>query len=487
MKRTFSVLLAICLLAGMGGIGAAASGYALAAGDFHAIALRPDHTVWTWGYNYAGQMGDGTRRDRPAPIIIPGLSDVVDVAAGYGHTIALKADGTVWTWGDNRNGQLGLGDRRDRGIPTRVMSLSDVIAVTASDGKSFALKEDGSVWEWGMAFEGSSFGNNMPADATTPKRVDISGVVVIAAKNVNAFALKSDGTVWSWGDNWCGQLGDGTMGMWQGGTTCRLIPGQVEGLTDVTAIATGGYHSFAWKSDGTIWAWGSNTAGCFGDGTQTSSSVPVEIPQLTDIAAISAHNSYTMLLKTDGTVWTCGLSNFESRLDDGSEPHYIPTQVPGLTDVVAVAAGLFFAAALQEDGTIWCWGDNEFGQLGDGTTFDSAYPVQILGAVEVTIPEDYEETFYSDPYVVIGSDEIAVASATPEITWNESAMRLEVAQGLPAGTYKATLAASDAEGHSATKTVTIRVVKTIFSTGYESNFWNWFKFIVLFGWVWMWF
>jgi len=481
MKRLFSILLAVCLLLGLTGIGAVANDYALAAGDFHAIALRPDNTVWTWGFNYAGQMGDGTRRDRPNPIIIPGLSDVTSIAAGYGHTVALKEDGTVWAWGDNRNGQLGLGDRRDRGVPTQVTRLSDVIAIAAGQGFTVALKADGTVWSWGMALEGSSFGNNMPADATTPEQVAISGVAAIAARNSQTFALKSDGTVWAWGYNSYGSLGDGT-------TTNRLAPVQVVGLTDVTAIVTGGYHSFAWKSDGSIWAWGTNQAGQFGDGTRTSSSIPVEIPELTDIAAIAAHNSYTMLLKTDGTVWTCGISDFSWWYSGGFvEPHYVPTKVPGLTDVVAVAAGLHFAAALQSDGTIWCWGDNEFGQLGDGTTFDSAYPVQILGAVEVTIPEDYEDTFYTDPYAVIGSDSITGTSATPEITWNDSAMRLEIAEGLTVGTYRATLAASDEEGYSATKTVTIRVIKTIFGTKYEATLLNWLLFFLGFGFIWMWF
>ena len=493
MKRMLSVLLAICMLA-VGGIGAAASsGYALVAGDFHAVALRPDNTVWTWGYNYAGQMGDGTRRDRPSPIIIPGLSDVTEVAAGYGHTIALKEDGTVWTWGDNRNGQLGLGDRRDRGIPTQVTRISDVTAVAANSGNSYALKSDGTVWGWGMAVDGSAYGQNMPVDTITPEQVDISGVVAIAAKNSQAFALKADGTVWGWGYDSNGSLGRGNSFL--GNSTYHVTPAQVVGLTDVTKIVTGGYHTFAWKADGTIWAWGSNHAGQFGNGqfgatTQQSISVPMEVPELTDIAAIAAHNSYTILLKTDGTVWTCGHSDFRwwnNESGERIEPHYVPTKVPGLTDVVAVAAGLHFASAMQSDGTIWCWGDNEFGQLGDGTTFSSTNPVQILGATEVTIPEDYEETFYTDPYDVIGSDNITAASATPEITWNENEMRLEVAKGLPAGTYKATLAANDEEGNSAAKTVTVRVVKTIFSTRYESTIWNWFKFIVLFGWVWMWF
>jgi len=482
MKRMFSVLLTGCLLLGLAGIGAAANDmpYALFAGEFHAIALRPDDTVWAWGYNWAGQLGDGTLDDRSTPIIVPGLSGVTSVTAGDGHTVALKADGTVWAWGRNENGQLGIGSRsRSVRRPTLVTGISDVIAIAAGSAHTIALKSDGTVWFCGMDYDKGSLGTSTATDTIVPTKVKISDVIAIAAKNCQSFALKSDGTVWAWGYNWYGSLGDGT-------TTYRLDPVQVVGLTDVTAIATGGYHSFAWKSDGTIWAWGTNQAGQFGNGTQTSSNVPVEVPELTDIAAIAAHNSYTMLLKTDGTVWTCGLSNFGSRLDDGSEPHYVPTQVPGLMDVIAVAAGLFFAAALQSDGTIWCWGHNEFGQLGDGTTFNSSYPVQILGAVEVTLPEDYDDTF-TDPYVVIGSQSIAAASATPEITWNESAMRLEIAEGLPVGTYRATLQASDDEGHSATKNVTIRVYKTIFGTKYESTIWNWIKFIVLFGWIWMWF
>jgi len=483
-KRAITAILAAYLLAVLALPAAAVSQSTFVAGNFHAVALRPDNTVWTWGHNYAGQLGEGTTKDRGTPIIIPGLSGVASLAAGYGHTVALKEDGTVWTWGDNRNGALGLGDKRDRRVPTRVTAISGVTAIAAGDGFTVALKADGTVWRWGMAIEGSSFGNNMPVDATTPERVDISGVTAIAARNSQTFALKADGTVWAWGYNAGGALGNGSTAWYQ------HSPAQVVGLTDVTAIATGGYHTFAWKSDGTIWAWGDNTGGQFGNGVYGNtqhSLLPAEIPELTDIAAIAAHNGYTILLKTDGTVWTCGLSDFRWWYDGGVvEPHYVPTQVPGLKDVAAVAAGLHFAAALQEDGTIWCWGDNEFGQLGDGTTFNSAYPVQILGAVEVTLPEDYDDTV-TDPYAVIGSQSITGASATPEITWDESEMRLEIAKGLPVGTYRATLQASDNENHSATKTVTIRVVKTIFGTKYESTVWNWIKFIFLFGWIWMWF
>jgi alpha-tubulin suppressor-like RCC1 family protein len=501
MKKTIAFCLALALVGALTLPVAAVSQSMLVAGDFHAAALRPDDTVWAWGANYGGQLGDGATKDRETPIIIPGLSGVISLAAGYGHTVALKEDGTVWAWGDNRNGQLGLGDKRDRRVPTQVTALSGVVAIAAGQGYTVALKSDGTVWSWGMKYKGGSFGNgggDRGTDITTPTRVDITDVTAIAAKNSNTFALKADGTVWAWGDNGYGQLGIGSVYiygvdengdiLWESGATYSDVPLQVVGLTDVTAIVTGGYHTFAWKSDGTIWAWGVNWHGEFGDGMQIGnfSHSPVQIPGLTDIAAIAAHNGYTMLLKTDGTVWTCGSSNFGSRLDDGSPPHIVPTQVPGLTDVVAVAAGLYFASALQADGTIWCWGHNEFGQLGDGTTFNSSYPVQILGAVEVTLPEDYDDTF-TDPYVVIGSQSLTATSATPEITWNESEMRLEIAEGLPVGTYRATLAASDGEGHSATKTVTVRVVKTIFSTGYEDTFWNWIKFIFLFGWVWMWF
>jgi len=192
----------------------------LAAGGTHSLALRADGTVWAWGWNDQGQLGDGTDTDRHTPVRVRGLTDVVAVAAGRAHSLALRADGTVWAWGSNEDGELGDGTDTDRHTPVKVPGLSDVVAVAARD--------------W------------------------------------HSLALRADGTVWAWGNNRFGQLGDGT-------DTDRHTPVKVPGLTDVVAVAAGEYHSLALRADGTVWAWGRNGYGQLGDGTTTHRHTPVKV------------------------------------------------------------------------------------------------------------------------------------------------------------------------------------------------------------------
>lgn len=181
----------------------------------------PDGTVWTFGRNDNGQLGDGTIRDKLTPVQVLGLSDVIAISAGGLHTIALKDDGTVWTWGSNIYGQLGDGSAANRRTTAvQVISLRDVIA--------------------------------------------------IAGGGYHSLVLKSDGTVWTWGNNVYGQLGDRTR-------TSRNTPVQVRFLGGVTAIAGGGYHSMALESNGTVWTWGYNKYGQLGVGDRDDRSIPVEV------------------------------------------------------------------------------------------------------------------------------------------------------------------------------------------------------------------
>jgi len=142
----------------------------VSAGSNHSVVLRADGVVWTFGHNASGQLGDGTKINRSAPVQVNGLAQVVDVAAGDDHTVALKADGTVWTWGSNSNGKLGNGTTAERSSPLQVGGLSGVLGVAGGGRHTLAVKSDGTVWAWGYNFYGQ-LGDGTVVQRLTPVQV----------------------------------------------------------------------------------------------------------------------------------------------------------------------------------------------------------------------------------------------------------------------------------------------------------------------------
>lgn len=340
----------------------------VAGGENHTVQVKPDGTVWTYGYNGNGQLGDGTYTQRVAPVKVEGISDVIAVACGPHHTAALKNDGTVWTWGYNGYGQLGIGSWETRVIPTQVPGLSGVVAIAAGYTNTFALKDDGTVWSWGAGWYGQ-LGDGTSEYRLSPVQVTgIDSVISISAYYYHVLALKSDGTVWAWGSNWNGELGDGT---WQN----RFSPVQVAGLSGITAIAAGTNHSVALKSDGTLWVWGYNGYGQFGNGTWNSSATPVQTSILTGITDIAAGGNHTLALRNDGTVLAWGLNEY-GQLGNGtsnwSNPN--PAAVEGLTEITSLGCGDSYSLAVKNDGTVLSWGYNGYGQIGSGCTENRNIP-----------------------------------------------------------------------------------------------------------------
>ncbi len=145
----------------------------IACGAYHTIALKSDGTVWSWGYNYYGQLGDGTTTNSYTPVQVSSLSGVTAIAGGYYHTIALKSDGTVWTWGNNDIGQLGDGTTNNRLTPVQVSGLSGVTAIAGGYSHTIALKSGGTVWAWGYNKDGQ-LGNVTIKNWSTPVQAIIN-------------------------------------------------------------------------------------------------------------------------------------------------------------------------------------------------------------------------------------------------------------------------------------------------------------------------
>ncbi|MBO3101928.1 DUF4214 domain-containing protein [Cellulomonas fengjieae] len=298
----------------------------------------------------------GYGQDRPGYVdggVLGATAQWAAVSVSTSHTLGIKTDGSLWSWGDNRLGQLGDGTTTDRELPEPLGTRTDWASVSAGDEFSLAVAKDGTLWAWGYASQGH------PGDATTvrwsPERIGTSTDWASAvASGGFAVATKRDGSLWAWGDNYAGQLGDGT-------TTDRVAPARV-GTGTWSSVAVGFDHVVGIASDGTLWAWGVRSR----RGMVTESALsPVQLGTANDWRTVAAGYEVSGAIRADGSLWTWGTSASTELLGDGSTAGRVdPVQVGAGTSWTSVSFGYEHAVALDSAGGLWRWGVPELAPHG---------------------------------------------------------------------------------------------------------------------------
>ena len=263
----------------------------IACGVSFCVANDSINNLWSWGSNSRGQLGNGTTNNSNLPVKVKNsdgtgyLTGTTKISTSSTHVMALSSSGNIWTWGYNWDGRLGDGSKTDRSLPVLVKdssgssSLSDIVSISAGGTHSLALNANGNVWAWGSN-SGGQLGDNTTKDKVLPVRVkDSAGIIdllgikqIFAGSGGTSMAKDQDANIWAWGSNGSGRLGDGT-------TINRGLPVRVNnesnsiGLSGVSLIVVSG-HALSFYPDGKVISWGVNTYGQLGNGSTTNSYFP---------------------------------------------------------------------------------------------------------------------------------------------------------------------------------------------------------------------
>jgi alpha-tubulin suppressor-like RCC1 family protein len=340
---------------------------AIDAGYGQSIALKADGTVWTWGSDEHGELGnDLTSANKPMPVQVTGFShNIVAIAAGSYHCLALDSNGRVWSWGRDGYGQLGDDTAfANKFTPVLVGLGTHCRAIGAGGYHSLAVTSNGSVVAWGYNDFGQ-LGNNSNISSATVVNVSVlRDVWQVTGGWGHSLALKADGNVWSWGDDYEGSLGDDVN------LVGKFSPVTVTDVSGVMSIAGGQFHSLAARVFIGDNSWGQDLGGQLGDNTAfINQPTPQSIANVSNLKQVSAGGDWGDLslgLRVDGTVFSFGRDKFGGLGDDAALVNQpTPVRVAGLDNIVAVAAGDDHGLALSANGKVVAWGSDSRGQLGD--------------------------------------------------------------------------------------------------------------------------
>jgi alpha-tubulin suppressor-like RCC1 family protein len=265
----------------------------------HVLAVKSDNTLWTWGIGAgvtnSGENGLNDLTLVSSPVQVGTLTNWKQVSAGRSSSAAIKTDRTLWTWGLNSTGQIGDGTVINRSSPVQIGNLTNWKQVSAGDGITAAVKVDGSLWTWGNNSDGQ-LGDGTVISKSSP--IQIGALrnwksVSVGGYGGNGFvgAVKTDGTLWAWGKNAFGQLGDGTV-------LSRSSPIQIGSDVNWKEVFTSDARIHATKTDGTLWAWGYNNNGELMSGDVEFRSSPIQVGTLATWQSVAPAINATIAIRT---------------------------------------------------------------------------------------------------------------------------------------------------------------------------------------------
>lgn len=344
------------------------------------FAIKTNGTLFSWGYNGKGQLGIGSIVGSSSPVQVgSGITgDWLYLFTNDEHVVGMKTNRTIWSWGSNSSGRLGLGDTTNRSSPVQVGS-DTWIAISCGNGHTLGIKSNGTLWAWGANGDGR-LGNRSIVSVSAPVQIGTNtDWQSVSAGLYHSLAVKTDGTTWTWGSNRYGNLGIEK-------SFRNYDPTRIGSLTGwSSALACGKHHTIAIRDDTGIWGWGLNgfsqvanlsvVGGIVSSPVQTGSST-------TGWSKVDAGESHTIVIKSDGTLWGWGSNDFGAigvTNSGGFITKSLPVQIGTLTGWANISCGEDHTLAIRDDGTLWSWGRNNFGQLGQGltTTTNISSPVQI--------------------------------------------------------------------------------------------------------------
>jgi alpha-tubulin suppressor-like RCC1 family protein len=453
-------------------------------GDVHYLAIKTDGSLWVWGANEHGQIGNGTSDGYVSQIApVKAMDDVVTACVGGefltgGHTLAVKSDGSLWAWGSNANGKLGDGTLEMKTSPVKIMD--GVVSVSAGFGHSLAITEDDSLWGWGYTMPIGLGGPGNSSNQLYPVKI-MDGVAAASAGGFHTLALKTDGSLWACGENEHGQIGNGAQDSANVHSFVKIMDG-------VVSISAGNYFSFAIKADGSLWAWGHNGRGQLGDGTHHIESAtaggffegidkaaPIKIMDgvATASGSMLGQLHFSAAVKTDGSLWAWG-----------GKDRYKPVKI--MNDVVASDA-IF---VLKPDGSLRSIGDDE-NIVMEGVAFPQADASASVPATNVAKPATSTvlvngENVDFDAYNIAGNnyfklrDLAYTLSGTEkqfEVGWDGAANAITLTSGKPYTSVGGEMTGKGADGKAATPTTSKITLdgKDVSLTAYNIGSNNYFK------------